>query len=247
MMRRFIAALLLWLALIAPAAAAIGTPTELGFNVVASGTNNVVITTGATSSAGSMIVVVASAGTNSGNDLSSVTDSNSSTYTVLANTSTGRNIGIAVCYSCPSLASGGTITATYSGTTAVHGAHAFYVANMATSSALDVTGTTQTGSATSATSTATGTLATSDELIVGAANFAPSDPGTVTPGGSFSCLGAAPGTQPFLRVCVQVVASTTSVAWAPSWVNNVSYRTQVYALKGVSTGGASAALLGVGQ
>ena len=201
--------------------------TNLGTNTF-SAVTTVNITTTATSAAGGAILVVLSLAASSAWTCS---DSGGNTYIALADNlyNTNRHLMMFYIANNALLASGGTITISWT-TSAAGKCAACYLAGAATVSPVDVIGTKATGTATSST-VSTGTLAQSDELVVGIVSQT-SDPGTWTEASGFTAINnptAATGDNP--RWAYQVVASTASVTYAPSWLTSRAYGTNVYSFK----------------
>lgn len=242
-MKRLLSALfglLLWLASAGPSVAAIGNPTLLG-SCQSGGATTCQITTSAACSAGNFIALAVSYVTLA-DTLSSATDSGSNTYIVVENdVGTGSGLGFAYKANNAAVANGGTITATFAGST-VNQTTAVCVTGVATSSPLDTSGHTSQGTAaTVATSVATGTLAQAVEIVFGdlvnvsAVTSVSSAGFTDTTGGSTR-----------LHLFYQVVNATTTVTWVPGWTTSSNYISAVFSFKG-ALAGAGAALLGVGQ
>ena len=239
------ALLCLWAGL---AGAAIGTPTQLGVGTATNG--NISITTGADAPPGSLIIVVASA-TNT-HALSGVADNAgncASAYSAAANsTQSGAvTLGVYYCLTTIDLPSGGVISVTLNSSHNMS-ATAFAVTTGIAASPLDKSGTIQTAtSGTSATSTSTGALSQAVEIVVGVLALDGGTSGGFTPGGSFSSIGGELANSKGAYVAYQIVNSTSSVAWAPSWSGSTDWQSSVYSFKGAA---ASATkdnlLLGIG-
>lgn len=188
---------------------AIGTPTDLGRNSAGSGTT-LAITTAATASAGTLIVVFT--GSSADTDAATgVTDSASNSYTG-ATASTGNTSSrIFYCMNATQLASGGTITVTY-GNSQAHYAVAVAVSGVATASALDQETGNNNFSSTGLTLT-TGTLSQADEIAF--AQMMAKSPGTFTEASGFTTFTSVGGTNK-LFPSYKTVAATTAISYAPS-------------------------------
>lgn len=214
---------------------AIGTPLGLGtHNQVASGTN--ILTTSTNDCpVGSFIIVYVSF-TTIADTLSSVADSAGNSYTVLENElGTAIGIGIAYCISSTfDLPVGGTITATMGGTvTSEIGASC--VSGIAISSPIDVSAKTSNGlAATAAASVSTGTLSQPTEILFGLLACTAST-GAITLGGSWNQLAnsSSSASTPTVTIAYQIVSSTASVAWAPTWSTARNYVTDLITVKGL--------------
>lgn len=211
---------------------AIGTPVALGSANVTGSSNP--ITTGAAVPTGSLILVVAGYATVL-DTLTSVTDSVGNVYTVIENDAgTGIGVSLAYCANCISLTNIQVITANFSGST-VNSVACGYVPNVAPSSPLDTSGHSSTGlAATSASSVATGTLAMSDEIVIGIVGTNAST-GLASSTGFTNLKGQA-NTGATIRMLYDIVAATTSVAWAPSWSTAANYASAVFSFKGIAAG-----------
>lgn len=230
-MKRLFIALFTLLAFAAPADAAI-TLANLGQHSVASSATNQLTTAVNACAAGSTIVVQVSQSTGT---LSSVADSAGNTYQTPLDNIAGTTINIAFAYAIntnSNLAAGGTITLTMSASSA-NAMQAVCLQGLSTTAPLDTSNHTAQGAATtSASSVATGALADTNEIILATLGN-PTAPGSVTCGGSYTKI-AFNGT-PSINLCYQIVASSSSVAFAPTWVNSVTYVTDVISMK--TTGG----------
>jgi hypothetical protein len=232
MMKRFTAALALWLLLLAgPVLGAAGTPTQLG---TANGTTTATITAGATAPVGSLVVVVISSAT-SNIAVTSVVDSalNCTTYTALDNTAVASRPTVAVFY-CANIASAltsgvGTITVTVPSTDKI-AATAFYVTGM-TATPADVSGKQVNGaSGSSATSTTTGARAQKYELIVGGLALAGTS-SAFTPTTGFTSIGGLSSANGSAYAAYMFSCATTSQAWAPTWTTSNAYMSDVVSFK----------------
>ncbi|MHB8529723.1 MAG: hypothetical protein ACYC8V_09470 [Caulobacteraceae bacterium] len=208
---------------------AIGTPVSLG---TANNTGAVVseAITGVTVAAGTAIIVLA--GFNVVISAPSVTDSAGNVYSVSAVQNAGGSRSYFLAWSTTGGAlAGGSITASWT-TAGKVGMAAIGVTGLA-ASPLDVTGTAATGTATSAAAVATGTLASANELLIGA-NYLQA-PGTYTPGGSFTALTAPQqSSAPNIDWAWQIVSSNGSVSWSPSWVNSCLYGSNIWTFMGAT-------------
>lgn len=232
-----------------PALAGIGNPFNLG-GANGTGSATVAITTGSDCPVGDTALVTFGS-LNSADALVSVSDNAGTPNTwTLIDAGSGQNgtAGTAYAPITSDLASGKVITVT-GGSTGSKAANAICVAGLTTSPVDKHNNYTSSGTgSTSATSVATGTLGQSTELVVGVLGTSSAAISAYVPGGSFAAVGAITcnGTNCITQAW-QIVSSTASVASAPSWTGSASYSNGVISLKGVVAGGASAAILGVGQ
>lgn len=251
MMKRLLLTLALLAGSVAPAYAALSLA-NLGQHNVPGNATNILTTATNACAAGSLIVVQASYGTLA-DPLSSVVDSAGNTYQTPIDVISGTSIGSAWAYAIntsSNLPVGGTITATFAGANA-NAIQAVCIGGADTSTPLDKSNNTAQGTGTTSASTvSTGTLSNTAEVVLGTlAN--PTAPGTVTCGGSFTKI-AFNGT-PSVNLCYQIVASSSSVSFAPTWVNSVNYVTDLISFQAPGGGGptgppaGSLGLLGVGK
>lgn len=219
----------LWWA--APAAAAIGTPTNLA--------NGSCFATGTPCSGTSLAITVASQPANTfivvqvaikgaGVTATTLTDSGGNTYTRL-NIISSTNLSQAFFYTSTTVATGTTLTANFSGTPALALAPVYSVSGIACSP-LDINGAGTTSTGTSP-SIATGTLAQASEIIWGGTIFL-SAAGTYTESASFtnrqnntnfSVAGEGLGSD--------TTAATTTVTYAPA-ITSSEYVANVASFKG---------------
>ena len=198
------------------------TVTQLGgAQNLASGTN---FSTTADSPAGNCIIAILR--TNLTGTASAVNDSAGNTY-ALADSSVGGGNGTHLyfyyCANALHLPSGGTINAT---TTQNYNAIVISVSRL-TATPLDKTGNTAFGTATS-TSVATGVLTQATEFILGAVNTG-ADPGAWTEAAGFTSNANSSIGQ---HSAYKIVNATSAVTYAPSWVNSVTFATDVISFKG---------------
>lgn len=203
----------------------IGTPTSLGSNSSQSSTNSTItITTSAAITAGNLAVAFFSFGSG-GPTVSSVSDG-TNTYTLaVRQKSASGNFTDEIWYkeNASAVSSGATITATLSASTTGgfgFAAYAAQVSGIATSSSLDKTASSNTNS--TSPSVSTGTLSQSSEIV-----FASS---SVNAGGNTCAYTEASGftnlfklysqSQEDCAVAYQIVSSTSSVTYNPSWSNS---------------------------
>ncbi len=193
------------------------------------------ITTTALCAPGSLVVLSGSMG-NTTKTLSSVTDSASNTYTVLAEMPSNTNFISGFAYSVlgSTLPSGGSITLNWSGTSGANGVSsvAACVTDNIPTLPLDASNHTANGNAGTAASTvSTGVLAQAHEAIVG---FVAANAGsqTFTCGGSFAVGAQYVGSVgQNIAICAQEVRATTSVSFTPSWTVSGSYTTDAVSFK----------------
>lgn len=214
---------------------AIGNPVQLGAVSAAAGAATLVLTTTTDGPVGSLIVL----GTRTGSAasvLSSVADSAGNTWTVLDAGSSVTNIpGCAYAKnSSVDLPSGGTITATFSGTAGTKSVEAFYITGCDNTAPADAHNQTSSGTATSATSVATGTLAQADEIVLGLAGLGNTS-GGFTGDAAFTNIGNTDTTNGGLFAAYKIVASTASQAWVPTWTTSRNYGSNVVSFKGAAS------------
>lgn len=246
-MMRKLAAFLFALLLATPCAAALSVVT-IGMHHMTTGTTNVLTTTTNDCPVGSLIVVTAGYVTVA-DTLSSVIDSAGNTWATPFDNIAGTGIGIGWAYAVNTandLPIGGTITATFGGSVATQ-LNAVCISGAATAAPLDVASQSANGaSATSATTVNSGTLSQANEILIGGFVSATAS-NTVTCGGSYTRINTASGT-PSGTMCTQIVSSTSSVSFAPTWVTSANYVTDLVSFKAAPTGGGNVppALLTVG-
>lgn len=210
---------------------AIGTPVQLGTGSGNGGSH--VITTVANCPAGNLIVISTCLSLTS--SIASIVDSAGNTYTILDSVTGNPGLFVSYCANCLNLPSGGTITLTTSSGGTAQRSTAMCVSGIATSSPVDTSNHTATGSAaTSATSVSTGTLAQASELVVGVSTFVTAISG-YTPGGSFTAIGGV-STSSGVQNAYQIVSAATAVAYAPSWTTASNYRTDIVSFKDAAGG-----------
>lgn len=203
----------------------IGTPVNIGTNRVAAGSSTATITTTTVVNSGDLILVIVNLATVS-HTINSVTDSAGNTYTAgndTSNATWGHRSRPFYCPNARYLASGSTITVTFSGTGGVKYMNALSISGVSTSttSSLDVQGP---GSAPDPFATsmtvASGTLSQANEIAIGWVFVGFSAGGTgFTDGSGFTNVSNNVGTSR-LSVSQQIVSSTSSVTYNPSgWAN----------------------------
>lgn len=213
--------------------AAIGTPVNQGgyasFNT---GSTTQTITTLADIAAGQLMIQGSYTNTFN-NFISSISDPAGSTW---AATSNSNHSGVAPvreiwwARAAGALTKGSTITITMATSTNRQGGRMISVPNMAVSP-VDAVPTSNNSTATGATSIASGTLAQTNELLIGWVG-AGADPGTFTPGGSWTLVSSNTSGS-FVYLAYQIVSSTSSVAWAPTWVNSILNASIMASFKGL--------------
>lgn len=184
--------------------------------------------------------------------LSSVVDSAGNTWQTPIDNLSGTGIGIGWAYAVNStvdLPIGGTITATFSGST-TSALSAVCIGGAATSSPLDVHNQSANGlAASSATTVNSGTLSQANEILLGGLNTATTS-GTVTCGGSFTKTNAGASATPNPTICTLIVAATTSVAFSPTWTTSPNYITDLISFEApggvAATPGSPLTAIGVG-
>lgn len=215
----------------------ITAPVQLGATNAAAGGSTLTLTTSANSPAGALIVVFASSGSVGLTvpTISSLTDSNASTYTAGNQVVLSGTGGVTpyYCQNCPALNSGSTITVTFNNTGMSMYIGAVSVTGIVSSGALDVQGA---GTSTTGTtpSIATGTLARPNEIVFG---FVHVDSGA---GDSFT---EAPGftsdtptslaSHSALHSAYRITNGTGSVTYAPVLGTSHLYGANVIGFKGL--------------
>lgn len=245
-MRR-LASLALFLALLSgpcEAALSIGT---MGSNHQATLNTNALTTVTTSCPTGSLIVVLAGF-TTIADSISSVSDGTTNTYTSVDDLN-GTGISLEWAYSfntANAVNTGSTITVTFNGTlTSEIGA--VCIQGAATTAPLDVSNQSAQGTlSTAATAVNSGTLAQASEILLGGVAW-PTTPGTRSCQGSgsgtWNSTTAGPTSTPTISICSQIVSSTSSVSFAPSWGTTNSYITDLVSFKAPGGGGASSAPL----
>lgn len=209
---------------------AIGTPVDLGNHNQAASTTNI-LTTGADSPVGSLIIVFVSYVTVA-DTLSSVADSAGNTYVVLENfVGTGVGIGIAYCSnSTIDLPNGGTITATFGGSTASE----ISACNVSgANGGVDLQNQTDSGlAAKNINDVVSGTPAVANEIFFGVLGTA-TTPGSVTYNGAnaFVVVGASSASTPTIAKGRLIISSIAAVTARFSWGNSVNYAFDLVSFK----------------
>lgn len=203
-----------------------------------------VITTGLDCPIGSM-QLEAAAYVTIADTLASTVDSATNTWGTPFDNIAGTGVGIGWNFAnntTHDLPNGGSISSTFSGTTASE-VNAACVSGVITSSPLDKSAITAQGlTATSGTTLNSGTLSQATETIFAAVALSAA-------GGTFSCgAGFTKLSQisqiPTVVICYDIVTATSSVAFTPSWVSAANYVEDMISIKGVaSLGGAGPGLM----
>lgn len=249
-MKRLASWLLVALLALAPlsARAGIANAVTLGFHNQAAATTNVLTTATNDCPVGSLAYILTGY-TTIADTLSSVTDNSTggpNSWVVIENkTTTGIGLGVAYAVVTHDIAVGNTITGTFAGsvTSEIYGT--CVPSGVVTVSPLDISNKSQNGlAAAAAASVSTGTLAQPVEILMGTLATA-ADSGITTAGGSWTNLGRSTST-PGLMTSFQIVSVTTTVAWAPTWVTNNNYVTDISTFKGIMLV-PGAGLMGIGQ
>jgi hypothetical protein len=202
---------------------AIGTPTSLGTAIAGTtAASSKVFTTNAAIVAGDLVVVAIGWYSSGGFTVSGVVDSGSTnSYVSAVSVSSGGGIpsGVALYYvkNATALASGGTITVTWSGSVASQSIMAYRVTGIDTVSPLDKTSTAASASGGDL-SVATGTLGQANEIIFGAAGGY--NVGTYTESSGFTSLAQNSPSGNLLALAYDIVSSTSSVTYAPTGLPN---------------------------
>lgn len=233
------------------AAAAIGTPTNIGSAQNSSTVLTESFTTTANIAVGDLVVVVFNL--ESAASSPSVGDSCGQSYTI-SNIYSGSAGKAFIAYKANSAAcaTGATITASWTGSARVAMAGAT-VGGVATSSPIDKNPATGTSGTTVTTVTqATGVLAQANEIIFGSYTTSLSDGGEVTPGGTgWSALTAVQVTGARqLHWAWKVVSSTADSNYSPQWTTARTVSANLWSFEG--TGAAPAhtpalMMMGVGR
>jgi hypothetical protein len=222
---------------------AIGTPTGLGSayrtGAASAGQTTDVLTTGASSAAGSLIVVFVMILSNTLRTVASMTDSAGNTYSLARRTtdSTTCTVEIWYCANAAALAAGGTITATYSGATVGSNGNSIAAASITGCSATPVdVSTGQSASGSSSISVASGALAQDDEILIGH-YYNPSGSSTESAGFSSVYANWGGGNTVGLIASYKSVRSKSSVTYAPSGAGVSGYNIGALAsFKGLTFG-----------
>jgi hypothetical protein len=246
-MKKTFCVLATWLGLTFPAFAVCGTPTQLfaGSNLTSGNPQ----TTTADAPIGSLIVVLIAAWNSSNGTVSSVTDSAGNTYTLAAQGA--ATVGIpypsAIYFSSNTpndLPNGGTITVTNSG--AVNQSYGAWSVS-GCNGGLD-THTTGNASGVTSSSLSTGALAQANEIVFGTTSTAGSLSGLANSAG-FTEIAFAPSGNA-MAGAYDVVSSTSSVTYNPSWSGSITVAQVLASFKATAAGGTATAsqflLLGAG-
>lgn len=236
MLKRLILGLTFALLAASQAQAAI-TVATLGSHAQTTAATNVLTTVTNDCPIHSTIILLAANAT-AADTLTGVTDSAGNTWQSPVDATAGTGVGLATAYAINTtvdLPVGGTITASFTSNTTF--INAICVQNLANTTPLDTHNPPpSTGSAaTSATSVATGTLRSSAELIVGSlgGNVAM---GTFTCPAGFTKPSINNSGGPSLLMCYEVVASSSSVGFAPTWTNSANYVNNVVSFSDTNSG-----------
>jgi hypothetical protein len=186
------------------------------------------LTTTANSPLGATIVAMFS--TNMVLTLSSVTDSAGNTYTVgpTIQSGAGATCAIAYCVNAKALGSGGTITGTWSAAATNRGVTAYSVTGIAS---VDVVGAgVFSASSVTSLSMSTGALAQANEVIFGALCVNTTAAGAAASGFT---VGSYNATNDDIVPFWQIVSSTASVTFNPTWTNSHNAAANLVTFKGV--------------
>lgn len=202
------------------------TVTSLGSFGNSGASTTVALTAGANIVAGDLVVVIVSI-YGAGRTVSSITDG-TNTYTK----ATGSNISnfdVEIWYKENATAvTSPTITATLSSSSSFRAIGACRVTGAKVASSLDIAGTPAGGTSTSA-SFATGTLSQAAEIIFGAIGVDAA--ASYTGASGFTNLFAQSGSGEWTMLDYQIVASTTTVTFAPAWGGSHQYTGMVASFK----------------
>ncbi len=202
---------------------ALGTPVNQGHNQASSGSTSLAVTTLATIATGDFILVFGGYSTG-GTGVSSIVDPSGNAYTIYDSVVTGTG-GQCVAWTiaAPGFAAG-TVTVNFSGAGARHAAQVFsWTGGWTTPAAMArdngmqihpafVSGTSAPGT--------TGPCAQANNMFWSSLYAAGTDPGTYTPGGSFTNLGGTT-VSTFMKFAYLINSSGNPLAVSPSWVNSV--------------------------
>ena len=242
-MRKLLGALLIWLALCAPALATV-TLVQLGFGNGGTGTT---ITTVAAISAGDAVVVCSGANSG-GHGINGVTDTAGDTFQPILVPSQATNpLG---CYFTPSSLgqlTSTSITVSYASTSSNHGTEAFKITGMTQPVVTDFVSSTVNGTSTGGTAITaiTGpTMNTATDVVIGFV-IATTNPGTVSTLGTLSFIGGS-GTPLWAQAYGVVSTTNAAVTWQPTLQNSVAYRSALLAFMSSSSVG-MLQLSGVGK
>lgn len=239
MRRLFIGLLCVSLWLPTPVDAAIGGGVSLGHTVQSSSTTNVITTATNDCPVGSLIVLAASY-TTIANPLSSVADSGGNSWSTPQDTITVTGVGIAFAYATNTafdLPTGGTITATFGGSTTSATAAAC-IPRAAKNNALDARNNSASGtSGTSSITVTSPTLASADENVLCLlANSVALGSNSAT---GYSALVSSGSTTPNILIYRMTVTANAAVSCAPTWTNSGSYVTDLISFAGLWGGNLS--------
>jgi hypothetical protein len=193
------------------------------------------VTTSAAASAGDLVLVVCHGG--SSNAATSCTDSAGNTYTALGTVSVGtRRVTAFWSRIASEIASGGSVTITYSSATGVKFGAIYKVSGTASSPADIDGGTGASGTSSTNPSITTGTLAQANEIVF-AWTVVIGDAGSdsFTQAADFTALtgvtlaGASGGV---LRMAYRIVSATTAVTYAPTLGTARDWAVNYVAFKG---------------
>lgn len=242
------------LAWCSPAWATPPTPITIGTGSTTAAAGSYSITTNADCPAHSIIGVVSSASAGVSNPVTATTDSatgGTNTYAVLdtsVNTILNRMDVWLALNTAHDLPNGGTITITY-GTTGNRAA-LFCIPAIGSIGTVDVHNNTSNGAGASpATTVNTGTLVTSQEIILGfltSANVGVTP--AVTPSSGFTVLSSSISSVQMAYVAYQIVNSTASVAWSPTWTGaTAGWNSDVIGIIGAAGDVGQRMMLGIGN
>ncbi len=237
---------------------AIGTPVDQGHAASIATPASLTITTLANITAHSAIFLWHYSNSASLSVMSDVQDSaGNKWFTAGLNNTTAPLAELWYCPDSAVLNSGGTITPTWTTGALRHAITAFSVTGLLIGTQfttanlpnpLDMNDVPASITATNTGATITMTPYGSNIQLLTAAMGTASNPGTFTPGGSWTAIGGSAATAWILPM-YQIVASTADVAASPSWVNSVSNRLSARSFKGLpatNTAQAMAMMTGVG-
>jgi hypothetical protein len=251
-MRRALIALTVWLLTVCPAAAAI-TVANIGTEISASSLNSVTLTTTTNDCpVGSYVMVSLALGNTSA---WGINDGLGNTYTPLSQTYTSSQKLVLLYAKVGTDVAIGTVLTISWTTNSRNAAAAICVTGLASSSPLDKTGngydSVSTVSAVPGSTLTTGTLSVANEIVVGVWGDGTGTYGTWTEDGSFTSDNfPTPGSNQNVRIahCISSCTTTSSVAYAPSWVTARVVGAQLWTFK--PSGGAvkvcTQMLMGVG-
>lgn len=209
----------------------IGTPQQFITPINSSG-SPVTATTSANILNGDLLIVYVGMWTSGGRTVTAVSDGTNNYTKAQSATSSGYSSEIWYKAGASAVSSGATLSVTFSGATSGVMVSAIRVSGILLSSPLDAAPAGATGSGTSL-SISSGVLAQPKEILVGATTLN-SNP-TFTQSAGFTSVGSTlfnAGIATSASFAYQIVQSTSSVSYAPSWSSSQPYAGTLVSFKG---------------